>query len=179
MRKITSELFCTLDGVVSSPDKWHGPFHDNGVSELIEAGMAAADTMLLGRNTYLEHVGYWPEATGSMADLMNGIPKIVVSASLEKVAWQNTTLLTGDVTKKVSELKEQSSGGPILITGSVALVKTLMGAGLLNELRLIVDPIVVGEGTRLFDPVTESATFALVDVTRFDTGAIALTYGTA
>jgi dihydrofolate reductase len=147
MAHITAELFCTLDGIVSSPQDWHGPYWDAEAGERTEALLAASDVMLLGRNTYLEHAGYWPTDSGSMADLMNGIAKVVVSSTLESAEWSKTTVVRDGLDPALALLGDQR----VVVTGSVALVRSLLGAGSLDELRLIIDPLVVGEGTRLFE----------------------------
>jgi dihydrofolate reductase len=105
--------------------------------------------MLLGRNTYLEHAGYWPSDTGSMADLMNGISKVVVSSTLDTADWANTTIEPKGLDAALESLGERR----VVVTGSVALVQSLLAAGALDELRLIIDPVIVGEGTRLFDGI--------------------------
>jgi dihydrofolate reductase len=92
---ITSELFCTLDGIVSSPQDWHGPYWNPVDGERTERLLSESDVMLLGRNTYLEHAAYWPTDSGTMADLMNGIPKVVVSSTLDQPGWANTTTARG------------------------------------------------------------------------------------
>ncbi|HEY2764499.1 MAG TPA: dihydrofolate reductase family protein [Pseudonocardiaceae bacterium] len=99
MRKIVAGLFVSLDGVVGAPDQWHFPYFNEEMGEVVGSGMAAADTMLLGRLTYQEFAGYWA-GKGSdveMADYMNNIPKVVVSTTLDTVEWQNSTLISGDV----------------------------------------------------------------------------------
>ena len=174
MGKIVSELFSTLDGVVSSPDKWHGPYFTSEMGTHTEEALASAAVMLLGRNTYLEHAAFWPTAQGPMAELMNAIPKLVVTATLDDLEWRNSSTLA---IEKVADRKAEQDGD-ILITGSVALVKSLLRAGLVDELRLIVDPLAIGEGTRLFDD-TGVVPLRLVDTRAYDSGAIALTYAPA
>jgi dihydrofolate reductase len=174
MRKLTAELFSTLDGIVSGPQQWHGPYFSEEAGRQTEESLATSDLMLLGGNTYDEHAGYWPTAEGRMADLMNGIAKVVVTSRTEPLEWSNSSQLSGAVETSIRNLKEQP-GGDILITGSVALVKSLLGAGLLDELRLIVDPIVVAEGARLFD-TAPSSEWSLTATTPHPTGAVSLTY---
>jgi dihydrofolate reductase len=127
--------------------------------------------MLLGRNTYLEHAGYWPTDTGSMADLMNGIPKLVLSATLQAVDWSNSRLASEGLDAALVEL----GGAKTVITGSVALVRSLIAAGELDELRLIVDPVIVARGTRLFDDAPDRS-LRLVDSNQSSTGAVSLQY---
>jgi dihydrofolate reductase len=150
MAHITSELFCTLDGIVSKPQEWHGPYWDAEAGERTERLLADSDVMLLGRNTYFEHAGYWPTDTGTMADLMNGISKVVVSSTLDAPEWANTTVARGGLRAALDSLGAQR----VVVTGSVALVKSLLTGGALDELRLIMDPVIVGDGTRLCEGVT-------------------------
>ncbi|WP_131738422.1 dihydrofolate reductase family protein [Actinomadura roseirufa] len=178
MRRITAELFSTLDGVVDAPEKWHIPFHTDAMAALTEETLAASDTMLLGRATYLEHAGYWPDESGRLADLMNGIHKIVYTTTLTDLAWNNSTPAAGDIAARVRELKDGPGGG-IAVTGSVSVVRALLRAGLLDELRLIIDPVVAGTGERLFEEGLDHATFGLVESRAFDTGALSVTYSTA
>lgn len=174
MRKLTAELFSTLDGIVSGPQHWHGPYFTEEAGRQTEESLATSDLMLLGGNTYDEHAGYWPTAEGRMADLMNGIAKLVVTSRTEPLEWSNSSQLSGDVEASIRDLKEQP-GGDILITGSVALVKSLLAAALLDELRLVIDPVIVAKGTRLFD-TTPPSTWSLTGTTPHPTGAITLTY---
>jgi dihydrofolate reductase len=174
MGKIVSELFSSLDGVVSSPDKWHGRYFTPEMGTHTEDAIASASVMLLGRNTYLEHASFWPTAHGRMAELMNEIPKLIVTSTLNELEWQNSSTLP---IEKVAGHKAELDGD-ILITGSVALVQSLLRAGLVDELRLIVDPLAIGAGTRLFSE-TGGLPLRLVDTRTYDSGAIALTYAPA
>src|SRR5919204_272079 len=97
MRKIVANFFISLDGVVERPDQWHFPYFNDEMGEVVGAGMAASDTMLLGRKTYEEFASYWPSQTEPPADHMNGIQKVVVSTTLERADWQNSTLVRGNV----------------------------------------------------------------------------------
>ncbi|MFC5835392.1 dihydrofolate reductase family protein [Nonomuraea insulae] len=175
MRKIVAELFTSLDGVVGSPDQWHGPHHSEEMEHDIQAGLAASDTMLLGRRTYQEHAGFWPGESGGLADLMNGIDKIVFSATLTELDWVNSRPATGDLTEEVTRLKRQP-GKDILVTGSVTLVQSLLRAGLLDELRLLIDPVVVGDGRRLFESEGERLSCALAGSRTYTSGTISATY---
>ncbi|MFG1962964.1 dihydrofolate reductase family protein [Nonomuraea sp. NPDC049028] len=176
MRKIVAELFSSLDGVVASPDQWHGPYHSEEMEQDIQAGLAAADTMLLGRHTYQEHAGFWPGASGGLADLMNGIHKIVFSTTLPAAEWCNSTLVTeGDIAEEVARLKRQD-GKDIVVTGSITLVQTLLRAGLLDELRLLIDPVVVREGRKLFEDGGERLPCTLIASRVHKSGTISVTY---
>ncbi|MGW0194066.1 dihydrofolate reductase family protein [Nonomuraea sp. NPDC003201] len=178
MRKIVAELFSSLDGVVGSPDQWHGPFHDEEMEQQIEAHLVAADTMLLGRRTYEEHVGYWPTATGGLADRMNDIRKVVFSATLPALEWRNSTLVSGDAIEEITRLKREP-GKDIVVTGSVTLVQDLLRAGLLDELRLLVDPVVVRAGRKLFEDDGDRLTCTLLASHSYRTGTVSATYAVA
>jgi len=138
--------------------------------------LAASDVMLLGRSTYLEHAGFWPTADGRMAELMNGIAKLVVTSTLSELSWSNSRRLSADLRSEVGALSDGDQH--VLVAGSVRLVKTLLGWGGLDRLRLIVDPIVLGAGTRLFDDGERHA-LQLIEEQRFATGAVSLTYDIA
>jgi dihydrofolate reductase len=150
MRKIVSSLFISLDGVVEAPETWHFPYFDEEMGNVVAPLMADAEAMLLGRVTYEGFAEYWPTSTDEFADQMNGSRKYVVSTTLTSADWQNSTLVNGDVPKELARLKEEP-GGNLGITGSPTLVRSLLREGLLDELHLLVHPIVVGSGKRLFD----------------------------
>jgi dihydrofolate reductase len=178
MRKIVAGLFISLDGVYESPDKWHFPYFNDEMGQEVGAQMGAADTMLLGRQTYEEFAAYWPSQPSDVppADFMNNTPKVVVSTTLAApLDWQNSTLIGGNVTEELTRLKQQP-GGNIGITGSGALVRSLLRDGLLDELHLLVHPIVIGKGKRLFDGDPGQIPLKLTDSRTFSTGVIALTY---
>jgi dihydrofolate reductase len=180
MRKIVAGLFISLDGVVGRPDQWHFPYFNEEMGEAVGATMAESDTMLLGRKTYEEFASYWPHQSSDVepADYMNGTPKLVVSNTLTSADWEPTTVISGDVAGQLNALKEQP-GKNIGITGSATLVRTLLRDGVLDELRLLVHPIVVGEGLRLFDPGDGTIGLRLLSSTTFKTGVVHLIYGRA
>jgi dihydrofolate reductase len=149
MRKIVSGLFISLDGVIGSANEWMGPWFSPELGQVIGAIMGAQDAMLLGRVTYDEFAAHWPHQEGEMADTMNGTRKYVVSDTLEEASWQNTTLIKGDVTAEITALKS-GEGRNIGMTGSATLVAWLLRHGLLDELHLLVFPVVLGSGKRLF-----------------------------
>src|SRR5688500_6025358 len=111
MRKIVAGLFISLDNVYEAPDKWHFPYFNDEMGAAVDEQMAASDTMLLGRVTYQEFAGFWPDKTAAeidIADYMNNTPKLVVSNTLTSVAeWQNSTLISGDVNAELTRLKQQ------------------------------------------------------------------------
>jgi dihydrofolate reductase len=177
MRKIVASLHMSLNGVVESPDRWvfpHG-YANEEVEQEIGASMATSDAMLLGRVTYEEFAAHWPRQTGDVADYMNNTPKVVVSTTLRTAEWRNTTLVGGDVVAELTRLKEQP-GGNLSVVGSATLVRSLLRDGLLDELKLLVCPILVGGGKRLFEDGGAEVPLRLVDAKTFGTGVQALTY---
>src|SRR5215204_5735092 len=179
MKKVTAGLFVSLDGVTESPEKWQLPYFNDEMGEAVGAAMAAADAMLLGRVTYEEFASYWPGVSSEdqpFADHMNNTSKYVVSRTLEEpLEWNNSTLIKGIVAEEISRLKRQP-GKDIGITGSVTLVQSLLQEDLLDELRLMIHPVVVGSGKRLFEEGDVTQELKLVDSKTFSTGVVYLTY---
>jgi dihydrofolate reductase len=179
MRKIVAGVFLSLDGVMESPEKWHFPYFNDEMGAVVGSQMAESDGMLLGRVTWQEFAGFWPQQGDDVdgADFMNGAHKYVVSTTLDSVdAWQNSTLVDGsDFGTAIRELKEQP-GKNIGVTGSGTLVQSLLRENLLDELSLLVHPIVVGDGKRLFTGATGQRPLELVDSTTFSTGVLHLVY---
>jgi dihydrofolate reductase len=180
MRKIVAGLFVSLDGVTESPDKWQFPYFSDELGAEIGGQMAASDAMLLGRVTYQEFASYWPSAPADdpFAAHLNNTPKYVVSTTLDAVEWNNSTLINGNVVEEITKLKQQP-GKNINITGSVALVRSLLRDGLLDELRLLVHPVVVGSGKRLFEGMDEQMALTLVEAKTLDKGVLSLVYAPA
>ncbi len=177
MRKIVAGLCISLDGVVESPGKWGFQYFTDEMYEVIAAGTAQADAVLLGRRTYLEFAELWPNQGSDvpMADFLNNTPKYIVSSTLDKLEWANSSLVTGDLAEELAKLKQQP-GKNILIPGSPRLVWSLLRDGLLDELQLVVCPIVVGSGTRLFDETTDHVRLELVESRTFSTGVLGVGY---
>ena len=179
MRKVVAAEFLSLDGVMESPDKWHFPYFNEEMAQAIGEGFAAADAMLMGRVNYEEWAAFWPgqdPEENPMAGQMNAMQKYVVSTTLEEpLGWQNSTLISENVADEVAKLK-QGEGGDIVISGSGGLVRSLLHLGLLDELKLMVHPIVVGSGKRLFEEGEEQTRLELVDSKTFETGVVYLTY---
>lgn len=152
MRKLVSNLFVSLDGVVEAPDQWSLGYWNDQLEAVVGQGMAAADAMLLGRVTYEGFADVWPGRTGRDdpgAKFLNSVRKYVLSTTLTEVTWHNSTLLTGDPAGAVRELKD-GEGGDIVTSGSPTVVRWLLAEGLVDELHLLLYPVVVGRGKRLF-----------------------------
>jgi dihydrofolate reductase len=186
MRKIIANLFISLDGVVEEPGDWHFPYFNDEMGAAVDAVLGTADTLLLGRKTYDDHAGAWPEreaAGGEDADfakVLGDARKIVVSRQrLEEFPWRNSEQLQGDLVEAVTALKHQPGGGQIAMSGSVSVVRQLLAAGLLDELRLLVHPIAVRKGMRLFDEGERPIPLRLLSSEAFSTGVLNLVYGPA
>jgi dihydrofolate reductase len=182
MRKIIVTEFITLDGVVEAPGgnetpHPHGgwqfkfPHPDSGKYKVDE--LASVDSLLLGKKTYDLFSQYWPGESGAFADPINRYPKYVVSRSLDKAAWNNSHILR-DVTE-VAALKN-TEGGNILVYGSATLVKSLLHHDLIDELRLMLYPVSIGGGLRIFDDTRELKNFQLKHSRVLDNGVIILEY---
>jgi dihydrofolate reductase len=179
MRKVVSGLFISLDGVVESPDKWQFDHFDEDMLAAMGSHIAAEDTVLLGRVTYQEWLPYWPTASDEpYASHINNTPKVVVSTTLDKVewgGWNNATLIRGDLAEEISRLRQQP-GNNIGVSGSPTLVHSLIQNDLLDELTLMVHPVVVGNGKRLFKDGDALKRWKLVYAKTTRTGVSILTY---
>jgi dihydrofolate reductase len=175
MRKIKAALFMSLDGVVESPDKWHLQYFNDEMGRVVGSLMGASDTMLLGRVTYQEFAAHWPTSDDEGAEYMNTVPKIVVSTTLEKAEWGNATVIGTDVAERLTELKQQP-GQDLSVTGSPTLVRSLLRTGVLDELHLLIHPVIVGAGRRLFEPDGGQQQLELTRSEVFSTGVVYLTY---
>jgi dihydrofolate reductase len=175
MRNVVARLFVTLDSVIEAPETWVKA--DDEMFAALEVDYAHSDALLLGRRTYETFAASWPERGSEVpnADWMNKTRKYVASRTLESPEWNNSVVIDGDVAEAVERLK-QEDGKDILVNGSGELVRTLMRDHLLDELRLLVHPIVVGSGTRLFGSESDPAVLALADSRVYDNGVIGLTY---
>jgi len=175
MRKIRAWLFVTLDGVIEAPEQW--VIADDDMFDAAEADYAKSDALLLGRRTYETFAASWPGRGSEVpnADWMHSTRKYVVSTTLDSPAWNNSTVIEGDVATVVGRLK-QEEGKDIVVNGSGELVRSLMRDHLLDELRLFVHPVVVGSGRRLFDADSDPIELALVGSHTYDNGVISLTY---
>lgn len=174
MRRLIVSTFITLDGVVEAPEKWSFDFHDEQNMNDALGLVLGADALLLGRRTYEGFAEAWPSRKDPMgfADKLNSMPKYVASTTLTDPTWSGTTVLDGsggDVAGQVADLK-QSGDGDLLVYGSSTLVRHLLAAGQVDEVRLLLNPVVVGEGARLFPDGAARTTLDLVDVHRYPGG---------
>jgi dihydrofolate reductase len=158
MRKLVASFFISLDGVVQGPGPgddfelagWTMPYWDDDIAAFVGAGMQAADTLLLGRVTYQGFAAAFAESTGPDAEAMNAYRKYVVSTTLERADWSNSSLISGNVVEEVTKLKQQE-GQDIGMSGSGTLVQSLLRHNLIDELNLLVYPVVLGRGKCLFE----------------------------
>jgi dihydrofolate reductase len=184
MGRIVVTEFVSLDGVVEDPGGSES-FRHSGWSFQVDRGdegnefkldeTMSSTALLLGRVTYEGFAAAWPSREGEFADKFNTMPKYVVSSTLEDPEWTNSTVLEGDVTEQVARLKEEVDGD-IVVHGSAQLVQTLLEDDLVDELRLMVFPVVLGTGKRLFGETSDKKPLRLVDSTVVGDGVAILTY---
>ncbi|GAA2632007.1 dihydrofolate reductase family protein [Actinomadura fulvescens] len=174
-RKVVAGLFMSLDGVVEAPESWLFPYMEEEICAAVGQMYAEADTLLLGRVTYEAFAAVWPHRSGPVADQINGIRKLVASTTMREPGWNNTTVIDGDVIAVLKDLK-RTPGKNVQLPGSITLTRALLEAGLLDELRLLVDPVVLGTGQRLFPGGTPRVPLRLTRSTTFTTGVLDLTY---
>jgi len=179
MGRIVSNFFISLDGVVESPDQWHFPYFDDAMGAIVGEGMGSIRAMLMGRTLYDEWSEYWPGQGPDVpfSEFINTIPKYVPSTTLEDPAWQNTTVLSGDIAAELRAVKD-STDGVIGMSGSATTVRWLLANGLLDELALLVHPIAVGSGQRLFED-TPTYPLELLSSAALKTGVLHLRYAPA
>jgi dihydrofolate reductase len=187
MRKVIASVFVTLDGVYQAPGDpneferggWvfqYSKPSDDSLKYSAEQ-LFASDALLLGKSTYEGFAKAWPSMTGDpigYGKRMNDLPKYVVSSTLKKAEWNNSTILTGNLTEEVTKLKQQP-GQNILVFGSGRLVNSLLQSHLIDELRLLIIPVVLGNGARLFNEEMPKG-MKLVDARPFSSGTVALAY---
>lgn len=174
---IKSGLFISLDGVIEAPETWHFPYFNDQMGAVVGGLMNESDATLIGRHTYDGFAAYWPTADPDdpFTAVMNGARKYVVSHTLTDPTWENTSVISGDVAAELAKLKTDTRLGT---TGSATLVRWMLEQGLVDELHLLVHPIVVGHGKKLFG---DGATvpLKLISSTTFDTGVLHLVYAKA
>jgi dihydrofolate reductase len=190
MQKLVVGTFLTLDGVMQAPGDpqedteggfqhggWQLPLFDDDAGRIISEQIAETDALLLGRKTYQIFARFWPNAPEDdpIAQKLNGVPKYVASTTLDKVEWNNSTLIKGNVPEEVNSLK-QSGSGILSVTGSGKLAQTLMQKDLVDEYILWMHPIVLGSGKRLFEGGIVPVNLKLVDTKTTGSGIAILTY---
>ena len=178
MRKVVAVELVSLDGVFEAPEEWAFSYADEEMQAANAAGMASSDALLLGRVTYEQMAGYWPEQPGGtpMVDYINSVRKVVVSGTLEgPLGWNNSVLIRDNVAEEILKLK-QRPGRDITTIGSGALVRSLIRYGLLDEMRLTLHPLILGKGKRLFEDGEDTRALGLVESRAFGTGVVTLTY---
>jgi dihydrofolate reductase len=170
MRTLFASYFISLDGVVDSPQDWHFPYANAEVTAVVDDAMKDVDALLMGRHTFEEWKAFWPGQSGyPLADFINGTHKYVVTRQGGDVGWAPSTVLAGDVLAGVADLKSRP-GARIAINGSGTLTRHLLSAGLVDELHLLVHPIVVGAGKHLFENGTAPVDFELIETRTFTNG---------
>lgn len=184
MGRIVVSENVSVDGVVEDPTGeegfrhggWFGQIKDRPeVSALALEDALSAEALLLGRRSYDFFAARWPSRSGELADRLNGLPKYVVSSTLEDPDWSNSTVLKGEAASEVSKLKE-ALDGDILVLASFQVVQTLMEHDLVDELRLKLFPVVLGDGARLFRETSDKQALRLIDSRTVDEGVACLTY---
>jgi dihydrofolate reductase len=184
MGRIVVSENVSLDGVIQDPagdegfrvGGWVGLIKDSPeLNRLALDEALGAEALLLGRRTYEWFAARWPSRSGELADRLNGLPKYVVSSSLDDPAWNNSTVLRGDVVHEISKLKQELNG-EILVAGSFRLLRTLVEHDLVDELRLKILPVVLGAGERLFGETSDKKPLRLVDARTLGGGVVVLTY---
>jgi dihydrofolate reductase len=184
MKKISAGLFIAADGVVGEPADWHFPWFNDEMGAAVMEQIGAADTLLFGRVTYDSFAGAWPERElageddAEMAKSIGDIRKIVVSNQDLEFTWRNSEQLKGDLIEGVRALKEDGDG-VIGMSGSISLVRRLLAAGLIDELHLLVHPVVIGKGLRLFEDTEAQIPLKLIKCDVFSTGVLNVVYGPA
>lgn len=175
MRKVVAAEYLSVDGIMEEP-AWTREFWNDELGQAQYDLLFASDALLLGRVTYQGFAAAWPSMTDEQgfADRMNNLPKHVASTTLDTAEW-NATLIKGDVAEEVARLKQQP-GQNLLVYGSADLVRTLMQHDLIDEYRLMVHPVIVGKGKRLFTEGSDTRTLRLVESKATATGVMILTY---
>jgi dihydrofolate reductase len=185
MATIVSSLFMSLDGVVEIDPAWHFPYFDEHMGAAVEEDYAGVDVMLLGRVTYDSFAGAWPdrEAAGgedaSFAKRLGDTRKVVATRGSQDLGWRNVEALHGDLVPAVTALAAEPGVGKVLVAGSVSVVRQLLAAGLLDELRLLVHPVAARHGERLFDDGDTIYPLRLLRSDIFPTGVVRLVYAPA
>lgn len=179
MRKLSAGLFYSIDGVAEAPNLWQFDSFDDELGAGMNTMMQTVDTAILGRVSYEEWAGYWPNATQDegFAAFINGLPKFVASRTLlGDLEWQNSEVIQGPLEDFVEKLKA-TEGGDINVFGSISVVRQLLLAGLLDSLKLMIHPVMAGTGKHLFEQGGPTTRLELHDSQRTSKGNMILTYG--
>ena len=182
MRKLIMWNLMTLDGFFDGAKPWdlgwHGTVWGPELDQLSIEQLKEVGILLFGRVTYEGMAGYWTQAKGEIANLMNSVPKVVFSRTLTAAGWNNTRLVKGDPAEEVARLK-QEAGKDLYLFGSANLASTLTKAGLFDEYRILLAPILLGRGVPLFKPGEHPVNLKVIEVKPFKSGGILLRYGPA
>jgi len=174
MGTIQANFFISLDGVVEAPETWHMSYFNDEMGEVVGAGLEVNKAFLLGRKGYDESSSYWPNESGEFADYFNNIPKYVITSSLTDPSWNNTSVVAGNV-ESVQAMKD-GVDGTIFMSGSATTVRWLLENGLLDELQLLLHPVVVGNGQKLFEGELQTHGLELAESKTLSTGVVHLHY---
>lgn len=185
MAKVVSTLFTSADGVAEIDPAWHFPYFDENMGRAVTEDYDGADVLLLGRETYDSFAGAWPdrEAAGGedapFAAQLGDMRKVVATRTPREYTWRNTEAIAGELTDAVAALRADPGVRCVLIPGSLSVVRQLLAAGLLDELRLLVHPVAARRGERLFDEGDAPIHLSVVATEAFPTGVIRVIYAPA
>jgi dihydrofolate reductase len=179
MRRLIMANMVTLDGYFEGAHSWDIDWHNVGWGEELEQlgneQLHTAGMLLFGRVTYQGMSGFWPNEKGETADLMNSISKVVFSRTLERADWNNSRLVKTEAADEIARLK-QETGGPMIIFGSATLTSSLIPTGLIDEYRLWLNPILLGNGNPMFKPLAQQQVMQLIEARPLKTGLVVLRY---
>lgn len=174
-RRVILSEFLTLDGVIEAPEEWSFPYWDDEIAAFKNDELFSVGALLLGRVTYEGFAAAWPSRSGDdYADRINSMPKYVVSTTLEEAEWNNTTIISDNVVEEIADLKQQP-GDDLLVFGSGDLSQTLIRHGLVDGYQLLLYPVVLGRGRRLFT-ADNDVELELVESKPYGSGVVLLTY---
>jgi dihydrofolate reductase len=179
MRRVVLQMGVTVDGYVAGPGgegDWGLPDEDPDVRAWKVASLGQAGAHIMGRVTYEEMAGYWPTATGDYADFMNTLPKVVFSRTLAAAGWAGSRIARGDLTEEITALKGESGGEIIMAHGGAAFVQALSRLGLIDEYRLVILPVVLGNGRPLFKDLAKPLRVDLTEAKSFPDGTVIHVY---
>ena len=175
---IVAQLFVSLDGVAESPERWHFPYLDEAMKESVERHLLRAELLLLGGATYDIFAASWPNRPRDtvLSPRINSLQKVVVTSRSQQLTWENSTTVSGDLRAAASRF---ANAGPVAIVGSIRLVRALLALGLIDSLHLMIHPIVLGSGRRLFGSSPDRIPMDLVRMEELPTGVIDARYAPA